>query len=98
MLSRLNAEHYLLSSLEIDEESNRHARLSRERYGDEQKPYELEALPPAELIRLVRETIASVLDMRAYNQEVRQEQEDAQEIEDGKNQVMDWLKTFKFPD
>lgn len=46
-----------------------------ERYGTD--TYELEALPPAELQQILGDAIDSVLDIEAFNHELRQEQDDA---------------------
>jgi hypothetical protein len=49
------------------------------KYGD--RAHELEALPVGDRAELLREAIASVLDVDAYNREVEAEKEDAAQIE-----------------
>jgi hypothetical protein len=49
------------------------------KYGD--RVHELEALPIADRVELLREAIESVLDVEAYNREVEAEKEDAARIE-----------------
>lgn len=59
--------------------SSRYAQFT-ERHGD--NVFELEAVEPAELQRMLRESIDSVLDHEAFNEELDREKRDAAEIED----------------
>ncbi len=51
-----------------------------ERYGNDEV-YELEAVPPAALQRLLEERIRGVLDINAYNDEVEKEKADAAQLD-----------------
>jgi ParB-like chromosome segregation protein Spo0J len=68
----------LPTALEAKETSSRRKGFVA-RHGAE--VWELESLPPAELRRLVREAVESVLDHDAFNREVEAEKDDAAELE-----------------
>lgn len=61
----------------------------KDRHGDD--VFELEALPPATLQKLLRNAIETVIDMDAYNEQVAQEIEDAQFLEGVRRRVSDAL-------
>ncbi len=56
-----------------------------DRHGDD--VYELEALPPAELQRLLGETIDSVIDTELFNTELDRERQDAGSLETARRRV-----------
>ena len=62
-----------------------------QRYGSD-LVYELEALPPATLARLVTDAIDSVLDIAAFNAEVDAERQDAAHIAAARNRVLTVLR------
>lgn len=59
------------------------------KYGDQ--VFELEALPPAELQRLLREAIDSVLDIDAFNGEIDAEKQDAAFLDTARRRVLPLL-------
>jgi hypothetical protein len=70
-------ERDLPQTFDIKKNSSRYKKFAK-KYGD--RAHELEALPPEERSRLLTEAIDSVLDIDAYNAEVKAEQEDAARI------------------
>ena len=87
----------LPSSLDVKAESS-HAKRFFRLYGRNQQPYELEALAPAVLQQIVRDTIESVLDLDRYNAEIRQAHEDASEIATARAAIAKLLQDFHFED
>ena len=69
-----------------------HVRRQRfvEKYGA--KVYELEALPPATLQQILRDTIESVIDRTAFDHEVAQERADAANIAATRQRVLRYLQ------
>jgi hypothetical protein len=66
------------------------------KYGRNQGAYELEALAPAVLQRVVRETIDSVIDHDLYNADVREHRSEVQKIAGVRKAIADMLKGFSF--
>ncbi len=62
-----------------------------EAYGDD-RVYELEAVRPPVLAGLLRKSIESVIDRRAYDQEVAAERADAVHVQAMRARVLDVLK------
>jgi hypothetical protein len=86
------------SVLTIDQKNNRHSRLFFERYGEEQKPYEVEALEPDVLRAYVTKVIDTVIDKDRYNAEVERSKQDAVKIYAAKKAFLEWSKTYRFDD
>jgi hypothetical protein len=70
-------ERNLPQTFDIKKSSSRYQKFAK-KYGD--RAHELEALPAPERSRLLTEAIDSVLDIDAYNAELKAEQEDAARI------------------
>ncbi len=68
------------------------ARSFVDKYGDD--VYELEALPPADLQRVLTEAIDSVIDVALFNREIDQEKRDAAELETVRHQVREILGEY----
>jgi hypothetical protein len=63
-----------------------------ERYGKDQKVYELEAVPPPQLQRIVRNAIRNALNMAAFERERKQEKVDLDAIIQRRTTVLAALK------
>ncbi len=62
-------------------------------YDEDQPWYELEALRPTVLQRIVRDLIDSLIDRRLYNAEVRKMKEENQYLEGLRRTVTNLLRT-----
>jgi hypothetical protein len=76
---------------------NTHYAKWEEEFGPEQGAFELEAIFPATLQRLVREQINQVIDRDAYNREVAAMAEDAREIMAWRTVALGQLRKIKLP-
>ncbi len=79
--------------MKAKESSSRHDKFV-ERNGDD--VFELEAVPPAELQRLLRKDIDRVLDMKAFNAEIDAEKRDAAHLDAVRRRVQQLLQGFDF--
>jgi len=77
------------NNLEAKKKSSRYASFVQ-KYGKE--VYELEAVPPAELKRLLRESVDSVLDVSAFNAEIEAEKQDSRQLEGMRRSALDNLQ------
>jgi hypothetical protein len=69
----------------------------RQKFVDEQggdDVFEIEALPPADLQRIVREAIDSVIDLNAFNAELASEREDAAFLQGVRHRVQSSLESL----
>jgi hypothetical protein len=71
------------------EKSSRFRRFV-EKYGDD--VFELEAVPPETLQRIIRETIDSVIDVEAFNAEIEREKKDAAHLDATRKTVHEALR------
>jgi hypothetical protein len=83
------------NNLEAKKTSSRYKRFVA-RYGKD--VFELEAVPPPELQRLLREAIDDVLDMNAFNVEIDAEKRDAEHLDRVRRAVQEQLRDFDFSD
>jgi ParB-like nuclease domain len=79
-----------VSVLDPKEGSSRTKRFIRT-YGADQKVFELEASPPRQLQEIVSDAIDSVIDVDLFNAELRQEKQDATQIQARRQAVVDGL-------
>jgi hypothetical protein len=83
------------NNLENKKKGSRYKRFVQE-FGNE--GYELEAMPPAELQRILRAEIDRVLDVRAFNAEIDAEKTDAAHLDAVRRAVQAQLATMNFED
>jgi hypothetical protein len=84
----------LPSSVEMKEKGANFPRFVAT-YGHEQKPYELEAMPPDVLKREVQRVIDNVIDVAAFNRELEAEKRDAASIQALRKTVLAELKDYQ---
>jgi hypothetical protein len=85
--------HVTSNSLETKKNGSRYSKFV-ERYGPD--GYELEAVPPAELQRMLRRAIDRVLDVKAFNSEIEAEKMDAAHLDGVRRAVQAQLASVKF--
>jgi hypothetical protein len=76
-------------ALKAKKSSSSYRKFSQ-RYGD--NAYELESIPPETLQAILQEAIDSVLDVDAFNVEVRKEKDDATELDGMRRQVVQFIR------
>ena len=81
--------------MKAKETSSRHDKFV-ERHGDD--VFELEAVQPVELQRILRTAIDSVLDITAFNREIDAEKKDAAHLDVVRRGVQTQLRDFDFDD
>ena len=62
-----------------------------ERYGSD-KVFELEAVPPADLQRSLRESIDAIIDVNLFNAEIREEKREAAKLQSTRRAVADYCE------
>ncbi len=88
LTDRQASDFKLPASMEAKKTSSNYSKFVA-RYG--QNVFELEAIQPAELQRLLREAINSVIDLDAFNREIDAEKRDAAFLEGVRRQALPWL-------
>jgi hypothetical protein len=89
-LTAEQVQHFQLPPMMQAKESSVHHNKFVEKYG--KNVFELEALPPRELQRILRRTLNSVLDIAALNREMEAERRDAMHLESVRKAVHDHLR------
>ncbi len=67
-----------------------------ERHGDD--VFEMEAVPPPQLQRLLLDTLTAVIDIERFNAEVENEKRDAAQLDRIRRQAHGWLRDLNFED
>ena len=89
-LTSEQVQHFRLPPMMQAKESSMHHDKFVGKYG--KNVFELEALPPVELQRILRRTLNSVLDIAALNREIEAEKRDAMHLESVRRAVHDHLR------
>jgi hypothetical protein len=82
---------FRLPPVMMAKETSSNYKKFKERHGDH--VFELEAIPPHELQRLLREAIEGVLDRRAFDAELAAERQDALQLQGTRRAVADTLRS-----
>jgi hypothetical protein len=93
-LTREQAEKLSLPVNMIAKEKATRKKAYIEKYGDD-TVWEADALPPEKLEEIVDKAIRQVLDIKAFNEEVRKEKEDAAELVSTRHAVLGFVKQHR---